>query len=70
MAPDFGFAIMTALRLLEGQSTREQIDGLTDRFSRFKQQFDRGVSVQSAATLETLLKDMGTFSCPSIKRSH
>ena len=50
-----------ALDSLLFNSNQEKIDELTKRFNRVKQQFDRGVSVQAAGTLETLLEEMGTF---------
>ncbi|KIM90662.1 hypothetical protein PILCRDRAFT_941 [Piloderma croceum F 1598] len=38
---------------------KEQIDELTNGFNRFKQQFDRGISVQTATgTLEMLLEQI------------
>jgi hypothetical protein len=43
------------MRALHSSSDQDQIDILTKRFEGFKQQFDRGVSVQSAVTLETML---------------
>ena len=60
-------ANVTALRSLLSPDTQEDIDELTKRFTRFKQQFDRGIAVQSGATLETLLDDMGTFSYLFVK---
>jgi len=53
-------AIRIALGSLLSPRKQEQIDELTKRFNRFKQQFDRGVSVQASGTLEMLLEDMGT----------
>jgi len=53
-------AIRIALGSLLSPRKQEQIDELTKRFNRFKQQFDRGVFVQVAGTLEMLLEDMGT----------
>lgn len=55
------FVIRTALLSLLSSHNKNEIDELTQRFNLFKQQFDRGVAVQSAATLEMLLKDLGTF---------
>lgn len=43
------------MRALYSSSNQDQIDNLTKRFEVFKQQFDRGVSVQSAMTLEAVL---------------
>ena len=51
-----------ALDSLLFNSNQEKIDELTKRFNRVKQQFDRGVSVQAAGTLEILLEEMGTIS--------
>ena len=53
-------AIRIALGSLLSPRKQEQIDELTKRFNQFKQQFDRGVFVQVAGTLEMLLEDMGT----------
>ena len=53
-------AIRIALGSLLSHSNQEKIDELTKRFNRVKQQFDRGVSVQAAGTLEALLEEMGT----------
>jgi hypothetical protein len=53
--------IVTALRLPLSSRTQVKIDELTNRFARFKQQFYWGIAVQSAATLETLLEDIGTY---------
>ena len=47
------------LRLLLSSRNQKRIEELTTRFARFKQQFDRGIAIQSGATLETLLEDMG-----------
>ena len=54
-------AIRIALGSLLSYSDQEDIDKLTKRFNQFKEQFDRGVSVQAAGTLETLLEEMGMF---------
>ena len=54
-------AIRIALGSLLSYSDQEDIDKLTKRFNWFKEQFDRGVSVQAAGTLETLLEEMGMF---------
>lgn len=43
------------MRAMYSSSDRDQVDHLKKRFEVFKQQFDRGVSVQSAATLESVL---------------
>ena len=53
--------IRIALRSLVSDSDQENIDEITKRFNRFKEQFDRGVSVQAAGTLEMLLEEMGMF---------
>jgi hypothetical protein len=53
------FMIRTALRSLLSPGKQDKIDELTKRFNWFKQQFDRGISVQLAGTLEMLLEDMG-----------
>jgi hypothetical protein len=53
--------IATALRLPLSSCTQGKFDELTKQFAKFKQQFDRGLAVQSAAMLETLLDDMGTY---------
>ena len=55
-------AIRISLHSLLSPRKQEQIDELTKRFSRFEQQFDRGVSVQAAANLEMLLNDLGMVS--------
>jgi hypothetical protein len=47
------------MRALHSSSDQDQIDGLSKRFVHFKQQFDRGVSVQSAATPEAVLNTIG-----------
>ena len=54
-------AIRIALGSLLSYSDQDDIDKLTKRFNQFKEQFDRGVSVQAAGTLETLLEEMGMF---------
>ena len=54
-------AIRIALGSLLSYCDQEDIDKLTKRFNQFKEQFDRGVSVQAAGTLETLLEEMGMF---------
>ena len=54
-------AIRIVIGSLLSHSDQENIDELTKRFNRFKQQFDRGVSVQAAGTLEMLLEEMGMF---------
>lgn len=51
-------AIRIALRSLFSPGRQDKINDLTKRFNRFKQQFDRGISVQSAGNLEMLLEDM------------
>jgi hypothetical protein len=54
---------------LFSSSDRDQIQDLRARFERFKQQFDRGVSVQSALNLEALLTEIGTrslFTLPKV----
>ena len=53
--------IRIALRSMVSDSDQENIDEITKRFNRFKEQFDRGVSVQAAGTLEMLLEEMGMF---------
>ena len=53
--------ICIALRSLVSDSDQENIGEITKRFNRFKEQFDRGVSVQAAGTLEMLLEEMGMF---------
>lgn len=35
---------------------RDKVDELAKRYKSFKQQFDRGLAVQSGANLETLLE--------------
>jgi hypothetical protein len=63
--------IRITLRLLLSLRKQEQIDELTNRFNRFKQQFDRGISVQTVAgTLEMLLEQMGTALHPCSKVNH
>jgi hypothetical protein len=37
-------------------SIREEVDTLKYRFTRFKEQFDRGVNVQSAMAIESISK--------------
>ena len=53
--------IRIALRSLLSPEKQEKVEELTKRFDRFKQQFDRGISVQSAGTLEMLLELIGTI---------
>jgi hypothetical protein len=43
-------------------SDRDQIDTLSKRFEILKQQFDRGVAVQSVGSLEVVLASMSKFS--------
>jgi hypothetical protein len=62
--------IRITLRLLLSLRKQEQIDELTKRFNRFKQQFDWGISVQIAGTLEMLLEQMGTTLHPCSKVNH
>jgi hypothetical protein len=52
-------SIATVKESLFSSSDRDQIQDLQARFERFKQQFDRGVSVQSALNLEALLTELG-----------
>jgi hypothetical protein len=52
-------AIRIALRSLLSPGKQDEINELTKRFDRFKQQFDRGISVQSVGTLEMLLEVIG-----------
>jgi hypothetical protein len=40
-------------------SDHDRIQVLKARFEQFKQQFDRGLSVQSPLSLEALLKELG-----------
>lgn len=47
------------MRAMSSSSDRDQIDNLMRQFEVFKQKFDRGVSVQSAANLEAVLNAMG-----------
>ena len=54
------FVICVVLRSLSPRH-REEIDKFTQQFNRFKQQFDRGIAVQSASTLEMLLENIGLF---------
>jgi hypothetical protein len=63
-------AIRIALGSLLSPHKQEQIDELTKRFNLFKQQFDRGISAQSAGTLEMLLEDMGTVLHLRSKANH
>jgi hypothetical protein len=53
--------IWIALGSLLSPGKQDKIKELTKRFDRFKQQFDRGVSVQALGALEMVLKDMGTL---------
>ena len=62
--------IRIALDSLLFNSNQEKIDELTKRFNRIKQQFDRGVSVQAAGTLEVLLEEMGTISHLRLKANY
>ena len=48
-----------AMRAMSSSSDRDQIGDLMRRFEVFKQKFDRGVSVQSAANLEAVLNAIG-----------
>jgi hypothetical protein len=55
-------------RALFSSSDQDEVDHLSQAFRRFKQQFDRGLLVQSGAiieksgaTLETLLEDISAF---------
>ena len=52
-----------ALGSLVSHSDQENINKIAKQFNWFKQQFDRGVSVQAAGTLEMLLEEMGMFLC-------
>ena len=54
-------AIRIALRSLLSPEKQEKAEELTKQFDRFKQQFDRGISVQSAGTLGMLLELIGTI---------
>ena len=44
------------MRAMYSSSDQDQINDLKRRFEVLKHQFDRGVAVQSAVTLETVLK--------------
>ncbi|PVG00008.1 WD40 repeat-like protein [Serendipita vermifera] len=50
----------TAKDSIFSSSDHAHIQNLKSRFEQFKQQFDRGVSVQSALNLEMLLTEIGT----------
>jgi len=52
-------ATRIALHSLLSRGKQDTIDELIKRFDRFKQQFDRGISVQSAGSLEMLLEWIG-----------
>jgi hypothetical protein len=52
--------VATIKESLFSSSDCDQIQDLRARFERFRQQFDRGVSVQSALNLESLLTELGT----------
>jgi len=52
--------IRIALHSLLSRGKQDKVDELTKRFEQFKQQFDRGISVQSVGTLEMLLELIGT----------
>ncbi|KAF9002773.1 WD40-repeat-containing domain protein [Cyathus striatus] len=47
--------------VLSAISARSTVEDLYRRFDIFQQQFDRGLAVQSGATVETLLSLMGSF---------
>jgi hypothetical protein len=50
--------IEAAMDPVLSSSERDQIDRLTTRFEQFKQQFDRGISVQSIVTMDQLLNSI------------
>jgi hypothetical protein len=61
---------LTTVTLLPGlfQSDLDKVNDLSQKFERFKQQFDRGLLVQSGATIEKsgatlqiLLQNMSAF---------
>jgi hypothetical protein len=58
-AMNLNFAIRIALRSLLSPAKQDKVDELKKRFNQFKQQFDRGISVQSATTLQMLLEVIG-----------
>jgi hypothetical protein len=62
---DWGYVCITLLvatvkEAVLSSSDHSQIQNLQSRFELFRQQFDRGVSVQSALNLEALLTEIGT----------
>jgi hypothetical protein len=54
--------VATVKEAVLSSSDHSQIQDLQSRFEEFRQQFDRGVSVQSALNLEDLLTEIGTES--------
>jgi hypothetical protein len=55
-------SVANTTRAVLSSSNPDQVDELTRRFEVFKQQFDRGVSIQSAMTLEAALEVLSELS--------
>jgi NACHT domain len=53
------FPKVHALRSAVSSSIHEKVDSLNQRFDQFTRQFDRGVNVQSAITVDSILKKLG-----------
>ena len=49
-----------ALRSAVSSSIHEKVDSLNQRFDRFTRQFDRGVNVQSAITVDSIPSNAGS----------
>lgn len=49
------------MHALYSSSNQDQIENLTSQFEAFKQQFDRGISVQSAMTVEAMLNALSNL---------
>lgn len=51
----------STMHALYSSSNQDQIENLTSQFEAFKQQFDRGISVQSAMTVEAMLNALSNL---------
>jgi hypothetical protein len=60
--------VATVKEAVLSSSDHSQIQDFQSRFEQFRQQFDRGVSVQSALNLEALLTEIGTGSLSKSNR--
>jgi hypothetical protein len=58
VCPKLMHFIEAAMDPVLSSSERDQIDRLTTRFEQFKQQFDRGISLQSIVTMDQLLNSI------------